>query len=77
MTGDPLECLDDPRDCAGPVELHWNGDPEGRTWPRCAKHQDLRTEARENSIEQYANSDIAPAWFSPEDIGEVWSEDDY
>ena len=45
-------------------------------WPRCDLHFDIRLEDYENSIEKYANSDVAPSWFDPADAGERW-EDDY
>ena len=69
-------CLDD-RDentCQGPVEYH-SIDP-GRTpaFPRCAKHWGERLDRRENSIEKYENSDVAPSWFDPTLAGETWDD---
>ena len=74
---DELECLDDRGDneCDGPVDYHWNGDPSGKTWPRCAKHQQDRADRREGSMEKYANSDVIPSWFNEADAGERWFED--
>ena len=72
-----VRCLDD-RDedeCVGPVAQHYNGDPDGKTWPRCSLHQNKREEREANSIERYANSDIAPRWFDPADAGERWDDD--
>ena len=62
-------------DCKGEVNYHWNGDPGGSTFPRCDRHQQLREASRENSIEKYANSDIAPSWFDPSAAGERWDDD--
>ena len=70
-----LEYHDGDNGCQGPVGYHWNGDPAGKTWPRCTNHQDRRERARDNSIEKYANSDVAPAWFDPADAGERWDDD--
>lgn len=69
-------CLDSYEDdCEGPVEFHWNGDPGFKSWPRCVKHQALRVERRENSMEKYANCSTAPEWFDPSYAGESWDED--
>lgn len=74
----PVRCLDfrpGTSSCYGIVGYHWNGDPAGKTWPRCEQHQRAREEARENSVEKYANSDVAPSWFDPADAGERWDDD--
>jgi len=34
-----------------------------------------RLERYENSIERYADSDVAPSWFDPSYAGERWNED--
>ncbi len=70
-----IECLGDPDYCKGAVDYHWNGDPDGKTWPRCEWHQAQRVQQRENSIEKYANSDVPPAWFDPSAAGERWDDD--
>ena len=73
-----LRCLDDrgEDECSGPVARHWNGDSSGKTWPRCTHHQNRREDKRKDSVERYANSDVIPSWFSPEDAGERWFEDE-
>jgi hypothetical protein len=75
--GEEVECLDDHGEgtCRGPVEYH-SIDP-GRTaaFPRCEKHWGDRLKSRENSIERYENSDVAPSWFDESYAGERW--DDY
>lgn len=68
-------CLDDHGEntCRGPVEYHsLDG---GRAWPRCTFHFERRLERRENSLERYANSDVAPSWFDPTLAGERWDDD--
>jgi hypothetical protein len=72
-----LRCLDDRDDdeCSGPVRRYFNGDPEGKTWPRCTLHQNEREVRKSHSIERYANSDIAPSWFDPSAAGERWDDD--
>lgn len=71
---EPLRCLDDRNDgtCQGTV-YYFTLDGL-QSWPRCSKHFDERMERRENSIEKYANSDIAPSWFDPSAAGESWDE---
>ena len=73
---EPLECLDGlGDDCEGPIEMH-SIDP-GRTgaFPRCAKHWNYRLERRENSIERYESSDVAPEWLDASAINERWEDD--
>ena len=69
-----LECMDARPDsrCVGPVEMH-SIDP-GRTgaFPRCDRHWQERLDRRENSIERYETSDVAPSWFDPSYAGEEW-----
>ena len=72
-----MECMDEHlEDCRGPVTMH-SIDP-GRTgaFPRCDKHWADRLRRRENSMEKYENSDVAPSWFDPMAAGERWDEDD-
>jgi hypothetical protein len=66
---DATECLDyDPDTCSGPVDYR-------HSWPRCAFHGEKRLRDHENSIERYADSDVAPSWFDPADAGERWDDD--
>lgn len=73
-----MECLDarDDDPCAGPVEYHSVDPGRQKAWPRCEKHWSKRLERRENSMEKYADSDVAPDWFDPSYAGERWNEDD-
>jgi hypothetical protein len=80
MTIDTLtheDCLDyrDDGSCRGVVEYH-SVDP-GRTgaFPRCDQHWNERLDRRENSIERYENSDVAPDWFDTSACGERWNDD--
>ena len=71
----PPLCLDasPANSCSGDVEYH---SIDGlRAWPRCEKHFDLRLERYEDSMEKYAQSDVAPSWFDPADAGERWDDD--
>ena len=73
---DADECLDyNPETCDGPVDLHWSGGMNGRSWPRCRHHADLRDYHYEHSMERYADSDCVPDWFDPDAIGERWEAD--
>lgn len=70
-----LRCLDDHGEntCRGPVEYHTL---DGlRSWPRCTAHFERRLNRYENSLERYANSDVAPSWFDPAAAGERWDDD--
>ena len=66
------ECMENPDECQGPVEYH-SIDP-GRTkgFPRCEFHWGKRLESRENSMERYENSDVAPGWYDPSYAAEEW-----
>lgn len=67
------ECLEYGDECHGPVELH---SLDGRrAWPRCDFHFERRYDRWENSIERYADSDVAPSWFDPSIAGERWDDD--
>lgn len=70
-----LECLDDCGDgtCFGPVGYH--AVPGGNAFPRCDHHFAGRLDRYENSLERYADSDVAPSWFDPSYCGERWDED--
>lgn len=70
---EPLECLESGPDCRGKVDM-WTTDGL-RYWPRCDFHGERRLERYENSIERYANSDVAPSWFDPSYAGERWNDD--
>ena len=77
---DADECLNygaDGSECRGPVDYWHSGGMSGKSWPCCEKHGLQRLEEHENSIERYADSDVAPDWFDPANAGERWSEDDY
>jgi hypothetical protein len=76
--GDPRECLNyghDGSGCEGPVEMWQTGGSSMRAWPRCTKHGEARLRRREESLERYADSDVPPAGFREDDIGERWSDD--
>lgn len=68
-----LECLDESKDCRGDVTM-WTTDGL-KYWPRCEFHGERRLASYENSIERYANSDVAPSWFDPTYAGERWDDD--
>lgn len=71
-----LECIDDigQGECRGEVE-YFSPDGRGSAPPRCQYHIEQRMERYENSIERYAHSDVAPAWFDPTLAGERWDDD--
>lgn len=68
-----LRCLQENEDCRGPVEMYMRSDM--KSFPRCEYHQAKREEARENSLERYADSDVPPSWFDPSYAGEHWEDD--
>lgn len=72
------DCIDAPYgvgggDCRGDVE--YRAVPGGSAVARCEGHFERRMENYENSIERYANSDVAPDWFDPSYAGERWDDD--
>lgn len=69
-----ITCLNEGPDCEGPVEFHLRPS-DWKSFPRCEFHQAQREEQRENSMEKYADSDIAPDWFDPSYAGERWEDD--
>lgn len=76
MTFDRTDCLNyNPDTCSGPVEMWHSGGMNGRSWPRCSFHGKERLREHENSIERYADSDVAPSWFDPSAAGERWDDD--
>lgn len=67
------DCINYSDDCLGPVEYH--SIDSFKAFPRCRAHLAKRLTQRENSIELYANSDVAPSWFDPANAGESWGDD--
>lgn len=76
-TNETIECLDDHGEntCEGDVEYHSVDPGRAAAFPRCDYHWGERLMRRENSIERYENSDVAPSWFDPADAGERWDDD--
>lgn len=72
---DEMDCLEASEDCDGPIALWYSGGLNGRSWPRCTFHGERRLERFENSMERYADSDVAPDWFDPSYAGERWDDD--
>jgi hypothetical protein len=70
-----LECMNGPEGCRGPVEWHSIDPGRQKAFPRCEAHWDRRLRSRENSMELYADSDVAPSWFDPSIAGERWDDD--
>lgn len=68
-----LRCLEHGSDCSGRVE--YCAVPGGNAFPRCSYHFEQRLDRYENSIERYADSDVAPDWFDPTYCGERWDDD--
>lgn len=68
------ECLERGDDCSGPVEYHLTGRAT-KAWPRCAFHQERRSERYENSMERYADTDVVPDWFDSSYAGESWGDE--
>jgi hypothetical protein len=68
------DCLNHNEDCKGPVEM-WTTGTSMAAWPRCTFHRDQRWASYENSLERFADSDVAPSDFDPADIGECWEDD--
>lgn len=72
---EPLECLDGPKGCAGPVEFRTTPDRDDfRAFPRCEAHFEKRLKEAERTLELL--SDVPPRWFDPAYAGERWDEDD-
>lgn len=71
-----LECLDDHKGgCSGAVEYRTSLTGTGLAIPRCDAHWEARLNLQDEHSQIYPNSDMPPAWFDPEAIGEHWSED--
>lgn len=66
-----LTCLDERQGDAKHegVEYRWVGE---KAWPRCAPCHRRRLDKRERSVERYASSVSAPAWFDSSLAGESW-----
>lgn len=75
---EPLECVDSYRpdhECRGEV-AYFDPSGRGRGAPRCDVSADERLARYEgDSLERYADSDVAPDWFDPTYAGERWSDD--
>lgn len=69
---EPLECIEDPADCWGPVAYRMALSPSGESFPRCEHHWEARLDDEAMMI---PDSDVPPAWFDPELIGERWDSD--
>ena len=63
--------------CRGIVEYHSIDPGRQRAHPRCGKHWNERVDRRNdpNSMEMYADSDVAPSWFDPAAAGERWNDE--
>ena len=72
-TSEPLECLNENDECQGSVE-YWSSGSSLKSWARCTFHGEKRIDQANdpNSMEMYADSDVAPSWFDPADAGETW-----
>ena len=70
----PEDCLNYGDDCRGPVRFHMRPS-DWKSFARCDHHQAQREQDRENSMERYADSDVAPGWFDPSYAGERWDDD--
>lgn len=74
MSATVLSCIDGPNDCAGAIEFRTTPDrQDGRGFPRCEHHFDLRMDSVERNLE--LQSDVPPAWFDEADAGERWDEE--
>lgn len=73
---EPLECIEGPDGCSGPVAYRWPGYGE-RTWPRCEAHGRERVLRESAAIDRYGTpeSPCPPLGFDPQTAGERWDED--
>ena len=71
------QCMDERDDspCQGPVAYHSVDPGRATAVERCAKHWADRLDRMSNSVERYANSDLAPSWFDPSFAGERWDDE--
>lgn len=71
---EPLECLDGPEGCTGPIEYRTTPDrTDGKSWPRCETHFDRRMASVERNLE--LTSPCPAPWFDESAAGERWEED--
>jgi len=70
----PLECLDGPEGCDGPVEYRTTPDrTDFRHFPRCEAHFQRRLDQAEETMRKYPT--LQPTDFDPSYAGERWEED--
>ena len=74
MTG-PLECLDGPENCSGPVQWREGLSGTGRNFPRCRWHWAERLDRQAGIDARYPDQPTPPSWFDPMAAGEHWDED--
>jgi hypothetical protein len=70
-----LSCVDrgGAEPCAGEVEYRTTPDrADGKPFPRCEHHFDLRMRSVERNLE--LQSPVRPAWFDESYAGERWDE---
>jgi hypothetical protein len=72
-TPQPLECLECPDGCHGPVLYRWPGYGD-RAWPRCERHGEDRVRREHAAMERYPDLGPPPD-FDPMDCGERWDAD--
>lgn len=73
-----LTCLDahnDPRGCAGQVQLRESMSGTGTLIPRCDAHQDAALDRHAAHLQIYPDSSTPPDWFDPSAAGEHWDSD--
>jgi len=71
----PRECIDNPAECKGKVEMRPSLTGTGTPIPRCDHHWEKRLEKDEEHRRIYPDSPIAPSWFDPTLAGERWDDD--
>lgn len=69
------ECIDNPAECRGVVEMRPSLTGTGTAIPRCDGHWEQRLEREEELRNDYPDSPIAPSWFDPTVAGERWDDD--
>lgn len=69
------ECIDNPDECHGSVEMRPSLTGTGTAIPRCDFHWEVRLTREEELRQQYPDSPIAPSWFDPTAAGERWDDD--
>ena len=70
-----VECIDNPDECGGEVELRPSLTGTGTSIARCDRHWWLRLQREEELRKVYPDSPIAPSWFDPAAAGERWDDD--